>query len=376
MQRLSLSFLIFFNLSFCLAGPAICDELWLRDGATKEKSLSVGEKLVKDQIDRLNNSDSWKALNVKGYIEAIRLIARRDPVFEKLVQIFDNKQYTFAMDRGDETRLKILKSGFLNIHQTDTSAGVARPENRAVVESQYLGIKLEEYNQMPPEVKPKSTYLVPDASTGIKMPSTHYYVDQDTGINKADTWVFDLNSVEATTLFTIGDSYDRVVQHRFLTDRFGLFPEDSTLSKESSMDYVLPLNYLVMSVPFYYEQLRLNNEWKFADEKANWEKLEKQIDADYLQEMTEHNALDLSSPDFDDAFFVKFPELKPFKQNFLSTYDTRTNFSPQGVYVEGLVYGQLPAKLKVKKLIIRTRALSEEELKIVKENGIEIIDLR
>ena len=70
-------------------------------------------------------------------------------------------------------------------------------------------------------------------------------------------------------------------------------------------------------------------------------------------------------PEFNEAFFAQYPELKPFESTQL--------LRPYGNYVEGLYFGRLPPK-KIKAMVYHGRPPSEEEMRILRERGIEVID--
>ncbi|HEY8269688.1 MAG TPA: hypothetical protein VIG33_02285 [Pseudobdellovibrionaceae bacterium] len=292
----------------------------------------------------------------------------------KLFKMFQTKQYTFAMDRSAARRTDILnKNEFVNIHQAKRSAGAYNPDARSQVEAEYAGLPLEEYNRLPDATKPKSMYLVPETSTGIDLAPTIYFQDNKTNKYTGDTWIFALDKIERNTAFIVGDSYNRALIEREFADDFKqmiILPEAHFL-KNNILDYVLPLDLLLTAVPFYYEQVRTKNKFRFVNEdSAEYQKRFEDFKAEmdgFLADW-QYNLINDLRPTFSAGFFEKFPELKPYEKSFL--------FRPYGNYVEGLYYGPLSVAGKVKALIFRSTPPTAEEMAKFKELGIQVIDGR
>ena len=47
-------------------------------------------------------------------IHSVDQVALRDPTFKKINEMFEKKQFTFAVDQNSKSRLDILKNGILN----------------------------------------------------------------------------------------------------------------------------------------------------------------------------------------------------------------------------------------------------------------------
>jgi hypothetical protein len=343
----------FFTCQPSVAAP-LCTDFFTDSSSPVARAT---EDVLSRQIVRLKKSITTHKIDLEGYKNALRLVAARDPIFARLLSLLQSNQVTFAMDRSPLRRLDIIKTGFHNIHETANSAGAYQPEVRSFVESQYLGLSKEEYEALPNSVKPKSMYLLPLAETGIHTPPTHYFD------GKGDTWIFKRNAIKNNTRFVVGDSYDRALQTRLTTDtRWGAPIEEFPLELDSVADFVLPLNLLITAAPFYYEQLKSSNTWRFVD--VNSPRIKKVISKEKKM-MAKIGRFQVNAivPDFNEAFFARFPELEPYKDSFL--------FDPWGNYVEGLYFGPLDLS-KVQKLIVRQNPPTSQEMAMLKAHGIEV----
>ena len=331
--------------------------------------IDEGQALVeKIKANTLKESAEHK-INIQEYMKAIDQIALRDPEFKKITEMFEKREFTFAVDQSSEGRLGILKKGILNQYETKSSGGVLAPDKRNFVEARYLRMEPAQYKKLPKQIKPKSMYLVPDLNSKIKLAPTHYIESGSPAVRTGDTWILDLNKIEKNTVFVTGDSLDRGIIEGDLYDdikQLDINPK-STLDGTHVVDYLLPLDWLKTTVPFYYEQVKSENLFRFVDPKVFKDYYKAQIKTHghfpQWQEII-HNS---SRPEFNKAFFKKFPELKKFEDDQL--------LLPYGNYSEGLYFGKLPPQ-KIKALIYHERPPSEKEMKELKKLGIQVIDGR
>ncbi len=308
-------------------------------------------------------------LHFEEQIRAIETIAKRDPTFKRLLDMFEQKRFTFAVDASRDARMKILKGGIKNQHEIASSNGVFNPGARNTVEARYLRMDPSEYEKISAPVKPKSMYLVPEPSSGIEFTPTHYSLDAFQEKRIGDTWILKRESIEDHTLVTIGDSLDRAFIESGLVDDWRSMEvlPDQKMSEKLAVDYLLPLDWAKTSIPFYYREVSEHNKLRFVEPDAYKRSYKKRIDeGEHIptwQSMLENN----SHPDFDKKFFKKFPELAPHQDEQL--------FRPYGNYVEGLHFGELPPS-KIKAFIYHSDPPSAEELAEFERLGIEVIDGR
>ena len=302
-------------------------------------------------------------------IHSVDQVALRDPTFKKINEMFEKKQFTFAVDQNSKSRLDILKNGILNQYETTTSAGVVSPEKRNFVESLYLRMDEASYEKMPAEIKPKSMYLVPDLESNIKLAPTHYSVDPFTHKRVGDTWILDLKQIEKNTVFVVGDSLDRALIEGDLLDdpKWFTLNHSATLSGAHGVDHLLPLEWIKTSTPFYYEQVKSQNKLRFVDPKVFEAYYNKIKEEEGVMPQWQEAFSNTSQPNFDEKFMKKFPEFK--------NYDDKVLMRPYGNYVEGLYFGKLPSK-KIKAMIFHETPPTPEEMKEFQRLGIQVIDGR
>jgi hypothetical protein len=308
-------------------------------------------------------------LPFKELIHSVDEIALRDPTFKKINEMFEKKQFTFAVDQNSKNRLDILKNGILNQHETATSAGVVSPEKRNFVESLYLRMDEATYEKMPAEIKPKSMYLVPELESNIKLVPTHYSVNPFSHKRVGDTWILDLKQIEKNTVFVVGDSLDRALIEGDLLDdpKWFTLNHSATLSGAQGVDHLLPLEWIKTSTPFYYEQVKSQNKLRFVDPKVFEAHYNKIKEEEGIVPMWQEVMMNTSQPKFEKNFMKKFPEL--------SKYDDKVFMRPYGNYVEGLYFGKLPPK-KIKAMIFHETPPTPEEMKEFERLGIQVIDGR
>jgi hypothetical protein len=333
----------------------------------------AGRALVAGLEARVRSAVAEHGLPVAAFIDAVRTIAARDATFARILRVFDEGQYTFSMDRSPAVRRKILESGFKNLYEARSSDGVQDFAQRAFIEAAYLGVSPEEYARMPDAVKMKSLYLTPEPSAGIELVPTVYFDDAATGRNLGDTWVFDREAIAENTLFLAGDSYNRALLERDLVGDWKQFEidPDAKLKGDHVGDHLLPLAWLATTVPYYYQQVADENRWRFtnhADPKIQARHTPDVVDGvEYPLVDWQKTLIDLNTPDFDDAFFAKFPELAPFADAFL--------MRSFGNYAEGDYFGELTTR-QVKALIFRASPPTDAERAELEKRGIELIDGR
>ena len=331
---------------------------------------TVDAKSLVKKIGKATREQSVQnGLHFEEQVRAIEAIAKRDPTFKKLYDMFEQKQFTFAVDTSREARMDILKGGIKNQHEIEGSNGVFNPGARNIVESRYLRMDPSEYEKFAAPVKPKSMYLIPEPSSGIEFTPTHYSLDALQEKRIGDTWVLKRETVEENTLVTIGDSLDRAFIESGLVDDWRSMEvlPDQKMSEKLAVDYLLPLEWAKTSIPFYYREVRQHNRLRFVEPDAYTRSYKKRIEeGEHIptwQSMLENS----SHPDFDKKFFKKFPELAPHREEQL--------FRPYGNYVEGLHFGELPAT-KIKAFIYHSEPPSPEELAELQRLGIDVIDGR
>lgn len=364
-------FVVFFAIHTTFSYATDCDQAF----RTLLKEISPSQSVVdaKDLVKRVGSATriqtALNGLHFEEQIRAIEAIAKRDPVFKKLHEMFENKQFTFAVDTSREARMDILKGGIKNQHEIAGSNGVFNPGARNVVESRYLRMDPSEYERVAAPVKPKSMYLIPEPSTGIEFTPTHYSLDTLQEKRIGDTWILKREAVEENTLLTVGDSLDRAYIESGLVDDWRSMEvlPDQKMSEKLAVDYLLPLDWANTSIPFYYREVQQHNRLRFVEPDAYTRSYKKRIEeGEHIptwQSMLENS----SHPDFDKKFFKKFPELAPHQEEQL--------FRPYGNYVEGLHFGELPAT-KIKAFIYHSEPPSPEELAELQRLGIEVIDGR
>lgn len=299
-------FLIFLNQTAQALEQNYCRNIFL-----KERIFANGSDLVTQQSARYQTNSEKYGFRDKEYLKDIERISKRDPYFRKISRVFEEKQYTFAVDQSPDIRSQILEHGFLNVHQTNNSAGVSNVKYRSIVESQYLGMDFESYDKLPKDLKPKSMYLVPTVESGIDLVPTLYHRDTSTQTSFADTWIFDLDKIKSNVLFVIGDSFDRLAISRFdIPYTFGTIYDDATISGDKILDYLLPLSMLKMSVPYFYHEVKKSNKLQFRDVFSDEFRQKKQELYDTYQNVkSQFYAIDFTYPELDMDFFNKFPEL-------------------------------------------------------------------
>ena len=331
-----------------------------------ESSSDPGRALVKDTLARTLNEMRKHGFDYPALQSAVDEIAKRDPVFRELAHLFDQRKFTFAIDMHGTDRLSVLNEGIKNQFQTGTSGGALSEERRNFVESEYLRIPYADYVQMPAELKPKSMYLSPLPGLGFKHPYTLYAEESYGKGAVGDTWLMNLDKIEHNTLYLVGDSLDRaLVQRDLAADDLFFYPNfDLHMDGSDPMDYLLPLQWLKTSIPFYYEQVALHREFRFVSTDRH-----KQLYEEMKEEMGHVSTridirLNHATPTFDETFFKRFPELKPYQNLFMA---------PQGNYCEGLYYGRLRPE-KIAGLIYRSNPPSEAEWKRLKALGIRVYD--
>ena len=343
--------------------------------ASSCRDLSVSDdQAAKSWVQKIINNtraeSSRHQIPFQPYLNAIDEISKRDPVFARISTLFDQRKFTFAIDVPKaERRMDILKQGIMNQFQTNTSEGVVNFEMRNFVESRYVRMSDAEYETVAVDLKPKSMYLVPDLESGVRSTFTHYSERSFMQGSVGDTWVLDLDQIESNTVFVIGDTLDRALIERDLVDNPKTYSLDYSkkMDGSTSLDYLLPLAWVKATIPFYYERMLNRNEMRFVDpasQKEKYEELKKEYGA---VPMWLETRITTSRPNFDEAFYQKFPELK--------RYDSDLMPSPYGNYSEGLYFGPLGPK-KIKALIFHETPPSSEEFKELKRLGIKIYDSR
>lgn len=323
-----------------------------------------------ERIGRTTRKQSARnGLHFKEQITAIEAIARRDPTFKKLNDMFDSKQFTFAVDAARDSRMKILKGGIKNQHEIAKSNGVFNPGARNLVEARYLRMDPGGYEKLAAPLKPKSMYLIPEPSSGIDFVPTHYSLDGMQKKRIGDTWVLKREAVEDQTLLTIGDSLDRAFIESGLVDDWKTMEVllDRKMSEKLAVDYLIPVDWAKTSIPFFYREVSKTNKLRFVDPATYSRSYQKRIrEGEHIPtwlSMIENS----SQPDFNKKFFKDFPELAPYQEEQL--------FRPYGNYVEGLHFGELPPS-KIKAFIFHDDPPNAEELAEFRRLGIEVIDGR
>ncbi|MCK6548537.1 hypothetical protein L6R52_22005, partial [Myxococcota bacterium] len=334
----------------------------------------AGRALAAEQAARVRAAVDAHGLPVAAFLDAIRTIAKRDATFARILRVFDEGHYTFSMDRSPDVRMKILESGgFKNLYEARSSAGVQDFRQRAFIEAAYLGQTPEAYAAMPDALKMKSLYLTPEPSAGIELVPTVYFDDLETKQNLGDTWVFDRAAIAPNTLFLAGDSYNRALLERDLVGDWKQFEidPDAKLKGDHVGDFLLPLEWVATLVPYYFQQVEAENRWRFTnheDPKIQARHAPDVVDGEeYPLADWQKTMIDLNTPDFDAAFFARFPELEPFASSMLM----RTF----GNYAEGDYFGELSTQ-QVKALIFRASPPSAAERAALEARGIELIDGR
>ncbi len=355
-----------------LTANATC-RLFLQDVLRESEAASVpgdpGETLVERVAAYTREASLRYRLGYADYLEAIDGIAKRDPHFARLVRMFDQGHYTFAIDQANGVRRQILEGGFLNQHQTGTSAGAVRGDGgRDQVEAMYLRMPIREYRKLPAGWKPKSMYLIPREESGIHWEPTHYSNDPEESRRTGDTWVLRRPAIEKNTLFLIGDSFDRALIEGDLSDNIKAFDirPGKKLDSRSPIGHLLPLAWVKSSVPHYYEQVKTRNLLRFVDPADFKAYYEAQKAAGTPLPLWREVREETSSPDFSEAFFREFPELRKFEKLLLR---------PFGNYSEGLYFGKLDAS-RVEAMIYHDRPPSLEEWVAFQRLGIRVIDGR
>jgi hypothetical protein len=369
-----LSSILLITLSFAIPSGSYagdCDQNFrnLLQGISTPSAAEDPKALVKKIANSTREQSVQNGLHFKEQIRAIETIAKRDPTFKKLLDMFEQKQFTFAVDTSRDARMDILKGGIKNQHEIATSNGVFNPGARNVVESRYLRVEPSDYERIAAPVKPKSMYLVPEPASGIEFTPTHYSMDAFQEKRVGDTWILKRETLEDHTLVTIGDSLDRAFLESGLVDDWRSMEvlPDQKMSEKLAVDYLLPLDWAKTSIPFYYREVQQHNKLRFVEPDAYKRSYEKRIDeGEHIPtwlSVLENN----SQPEFDKKFFKKFPELAPHQGEQL--------FRPYGNYVEGLHFGELSTS-KIKAFIYHSDPPSPEELAEFQRLGIEVIDGR
>jgi hypothetical protein len=346
---------------YAKARSGLCSDL-------AESASDPARALVKDVIARTLNETRMHGLDYPGLMRAVETIAKRDPTFRELSKLFDERRFTFAVDMHGTDRKLVLQDGIKNQFQTGTSGGAVSDERRNFVESEYLRIPYEDYIHQPVDLKPKSMYLCPLPGTGFKHPYTLYSEESYGKGPRGDTWLLKLDSIEHNTLFMVGDSLDRALVQRDLAgDDTFFFPNfENHMTGSDAMDHLLPLDWLKASIPFYYEQVANFREFRFVGTDHH-QRLYDELKAEMGIVTTKMDVrLNHSTPDFDEAFFKRFPELKPFENLFMS---------PQGNYSEGLYYGRLGSE-NIAGLIFHETPPTPAEWEILKRKHIKVYDGR
>ncbi len=359
MKYIAISFLLF--------------PIWAEASSCRDLSVS-DDHTAKAWVQRISantrTESEYHHIPFKPYLQAIDEISKRDPIFARINDLFSQRKFTFAVDIPKSShRMDVLKQGILNQYQTETSEGVVNFEKRNFVESRYVRMSDTEYEGVPVELKPKSMYLVPDLQAGVNFTFTQFSERRFMEGSVGDTWVLDLDRIESNTLFVTGDTLDRALIERDLVDNFKTFTLDYSkkMDGSSSLDYLLPLDWVKATIPFYYERMLNRNEMRYVDPAT-----QKQMYEDYKKEMGVvplwmESRIITSRPQFDDAFYQKFPELKRYDQNLMGR--------PYGNYSEGLYFGPLSPD-KIKALIFHDTPPSSSELRELRRLGIKIYDAR
>jgi hypothetical protein len=332
------------------------------------RAADEGKRIV-DEISRTTREEVRKnGLPVEGYLNAIDSAAKKDPYFKKICDMFEQEKFTFAVDQDADHRLDILKKGVLNQFETQTSGAVFSPEKRNFVEALYRRMDPKAYEKVASDLKPKSMYLYPLPESGIK-PATTHYIQSIEGKVVGDTWVLDYAEIKDHTLIVAGDSLDRALIEGDLLDDFKNFTlnESRRFTGEAWVEQLVPMDWIKTTAPYYYEQVKSSGKLRYVDPEVFKKYYKAQVEAHGVYPQWQAAFEETSRPDFDRAFFKKFPELKPYEENLM--------IRPYGNYTEGLYFGKLPPT-KIKTLIYHERPPSAEELKELKRLGIEVIDGR
>lgn len=364
MKMLSLVFFLMFIVS-CSSTPSKTDPQ--RDIAAVAQTP---EQFVAQVAERTRLGMKQSGIAVEDYLATIQKIGTRDETFAKMLSVFAQRQYSFAIDRSPKVRMKVLQDGFKNIHEAGDSSGAYRPDARVAVESAYLGMKKNKYKALPDSLKSKSMYLVPTPESGIDLMPTLYICEPLSGKAIGDTWVFDLAAIEKNTLFVLGDSLDRMlIGEGFDYPGMGILQKNAKVSGESFNHYLLPLNWLPTIIPYFAKQVSAGK-WQIVDEKSK-EYQRRFTPEPGDPELTDALRMQINNflPDFDETYFASYPELQSYLEGQFLTL-------PYQNYVEGLYFGQLPAEGKVKALIYRSQPPTAAEKTAFAKAGIQLIDGR
>jgi hypothetical protein len=212
----------------------------------------------------------------------------------------------------------------------------------------------------------------------LKLEPTEYSFDSKTESRTGDTWIFDREAIAPNMFFVVGDSLNRTLIARDMVDDYWTFKPTpgAHLPKDHLIDYILPLSRLETAIPFYYSQVKKENRFRFVNEKDPayirlMEEARRNLEG-HLQRTAQNIIIDdRRPPEFvhgQGGFFERFPEFDPLEFGF--------SLPPYGNYVEGLYFGALPVKGRVKALIFRGQPPSDEEVKLLKQAGIQVIDGR
>lgn len=323
---------------------------------------------------RKHAQDAIEKERLQQFQSALKKASSRDPILAYLIKLFQSKSVTFAIDRSAKARKGLLaQKKFLNIHQAESSGGAKRPYDRARVEGEYLGMNINDYLKVPDDMKPKSMYLIPELNTGLSFDPLVYSQDRKTLESTGDTWVFDYSQIQEQTFFTVGDSLNRALLGRGLTEDIQetTIRQNDHFTKDDLQDYLLPLDMLFTSIPYFYSEVKANKKFRFVDSEGaeylkNYEDFREEMDG-HLADWQARMVLDSKPPGFSGHFFEIFPELKEFQEFF---------FKPFENYVEGLYFGSLPIEGKVKALIFRGEPPTAAEMEEFKRMNIQVIDGR
>jgi len=122
---------------------------------------------------------------------------------KELAKMILDENIQIGMHAKEDSRMLIARNGFLNIHSAKTSSFSINAEGRNAIEAGCLGIKPEYYAALPPYLKPKYGFLMPQITSVLEAPDLSRWYGND-------VYIIKLNNVRNRLSWTPGDSLDRI----------------------------------------------------------------------------------------------------------------------------------------------------------------------
>ncbi len=251
---------------------ASCDDLVSGFIQPSKKVSVAGSKSKKETAELFNQfqTDAKAFYSTSGFKNSNELIEKaKSKSALNALNLLQKEELEIAMAAPSKNRELIAEKGFSNFRESGHSEGATG--SREIVESDYAGMDINDYEKLDPALKPKYAYVAPKQGSGLKEPEgVASYGD--------DKFIFDLEKIRDQITFTVGDSLNRHYLYHGLT---------SESHKADSWDQrFMPWNFRELAAPAIAESVEKSK--KLGIEMDTFVMTADEFNAEYPPQAAKH----------------------------------------------------------------------------------------